>query len=187
MDEDETGGSNRSHGADELAGIFAFEGSFDWAPPKVIHAKVVSAEWDPVNEFTNPKGIPGSWSRYSLSVVNSGRIEVDIGTVVLEDTLPLDVQLFVGDLDGSGCPFEFIDGADTSGLAFSCATGIELLSTSPPCATADNFCPITDFTFANEWDSDDITDVRVTLDNAFVGSDGVSSPEFEIQYRVRLD
>lgn len=187
VDEDQTGGSDRSHGADETAGIFAFEGSFDWEAPEFVHGKTVSVEWDPVNGFVNPKTVPGHWARYSLNVVNSGRIEADSGTVILEDTLPFDVLLFVGDLDSSGCPFVFVDGTDSSGLSLDCAAGIELLSTSPPCASVDDYCLLGDFSFADDWDSSDITDVRVTLDNAFIGSDGSSSPEFEIQYRVRLD
>jgi len=187
VDEDETGGSNRSHGADEIAGIFAFEGSFDWEAPVFTHSKSSSAEWDPINNFVNPKSIPGAWTRYSLRVGNPGRIEADDGTVVLEDDVPTGVTLFVGDLGGGGCPFEFVDGSDTSGLTLDCASGVELSSTSPPCVSGDGFCPLSDFSFADDWDSGSVLGMRFTLSNAFVGSDGLTVPEFEIQYRVRLD
>ena len=187
VDEDETGGSSRSHGSSEMAGIFSFENSFHWELPRFEHAKTSEIESDPVNGVVNPKSLPGAQKIYSLTIGNPGRILADAGTVVINDEVPEKTTLFVGDLNGTGCPFEFIDGTDASGLALTCASGVELLSTAPPCVSPDNYCSISDFSFANDWDSSTITDFRIRMDNAFNSSDGSTSPEFTLRYRVRID
>ena len=187
IDEDQNTDTERSHGGTEEAGIFAFSDTFAWCPASFSHMKLGITEWDPINGFVDAKAIPGSQIIYTLSVSNLSRIEADEDLIELSDTLPPEVSLFVGDLNGSGCPFDLDDGSDPSGVSLTCSSGVQLLSSVPPCVSVDDYCPLSDFTFADDWDSADITAFRLQLDGIFLGSDGSTTPEVQIQYRVRIN
>jgi hypothetical protein len=77
---------------------------------------------DPVHGTSNPKSIPGAVRHYTLRLTNSGAGKVDSNTLVLSDPLPSTMELFVGDIDGTGPgagPVQFVDGSPASGLTFT--------------------------------------------------------------------
>lgn len=90
--------------------------------PSLSLTKLVSVISDPVNGTSNPKFIPGAVSAYTLRITNAGLGTVDNGTVLIRDTLPTQVELYVG--TGSTPPaatdllqgFGFTDGTPSSGL-----------------------------------------------------------------------
>lgn len=91
-------------------------------PPALVLQKNLLTVFDPINNTTNPKAIPGSWVDYTITASNTGTGDVDDGTTVITDPLPADVALFVGDLGSPGSgPVEFTDGvgAASSGLSYS--------------------------------------------------------------------
>ena len=97
---------------------------FNRATPDFVVTKSVEIERDPINEFTNPLGIPGAWAIYSIQVTNTGRGSADAGTIAIGDAIDAQTSLFTGDFDGLGAPFEFADGvgASTSGLSLNFGT-----------------------------------------------------------------
>ncbi|MEM6535842.1 MAG: hypothetical protein AAF613_09405 [Pseudomonadota bacterium] len=92
---------------------------FNGADPDFEVVKTVSVEWDPINDTTNPLGIPGSWAVYAVTVTNNGAGSVDAGSMRIGDSVDDKTTMFTGDFDGFGSPFRFTDGAgaDSSGLS----------------------------------------------------------------------
>lgn len=90
--------------------------------------KSVQTMYDPVNQFTNPKAIPGAYVQYSLTVSNPSNLSVTPDTVVLSDTIPANTSLIVSSLyqqlgyPNSRGPFQYVEGATPSGLAFNFAS-----------------------------------------------------------------
>ncbi|MDQ2701448.1 MAG: CshA/CshB family fibrillar adhesin-related protein [Pseudomonadota bacterium] len=82
--------------------------------------KTSSVHSDPVNGTSNPKAIPGAFVDYTLSILNPSSIAVDSDSIVVTDTLPPEVSLFVDDLGGPGTgPVVFLNGSPSSGLSFA--------------------------------------------------------------------
>lgn len=93
-------------------------------PPVILLQKNVLTIYDPINNTSNPKAIPGSWVDYTISTSNSGAGDVDDGTIFVTDPLPANVALFVGDLNGAGSgPVEFSDGTGAASSGLSLAFG----------------------------------------------------------------
>ena len=89
--------------------------------PALTISKNLSTVFDPYNDATNPKAIPGGWVDYTIAASNAGPGAADNDTFVISDPLPADVDLFVGDLGGGGSgPVEFTDGV---GAAWRPASG----------------------------------------------------------------
>ena len=65
--------------------------------------------------------LPGSEVDYTISLSNAGG-PPDAGSVTVVDSLPDDVELFTGDLDGSGEPVVFSDDASTPS-GWNCCSG----------------------------------------------------------------
>ena len=89
-------------------------------PANLVLQKSVLTVYDPVNNSSNPKAIPGSWVDYTLSATNSGSGSVDVDSLLIVEPVPANAALFVADLAGAGSgPVEFIDGsgAASSGLS----------------------------------------------------------------------
>lgn len=93
---------------------------------------------DPVNGTTNPKAIPGAIVRYSFQVQNSGPAAVDNNTLLIVDTLPL--QIIVG----SAAAPVFTQGSPTSGLTFNSATDVRYSNsaTKPATFAACGYTPV---------------------------------------------
>ena len=90
------------------------------AMPDLVLMKTSQVNSDPFNLTNNPKRIPGAYVHYTIRLTNAGSGTVDNNTVVITDQIPIDTELYVGDLGGTpaNSPVLFLDGpgAQTSGL-----------------------------------------------------------------------
>ena len=140
---------------------------------------------DPVNG-SNPKAIPNAIVEYTISVKNSGFGYADNNTLVINDPLPTNTSFFFGSPLN---PTTFIDGIIPSGLLFSF---INLASTADDIAFSNNGG--TSFITPNvDVSGFDITVppinfISINPKGTFKGSDdGVSTPSFEIKFRVKVE
>ncbi|MEO1472503.1 MAG: hypothetical protein AAFS03_00990 [Pseudomonadota bacterium] len=153
------------------------------AGPVFDVVKTVTPEWDPVNEFTNPYNIPGSWARYRIEVTNLGPSGADAGSITLGDTFDSDIDFFAGDLSGTGSPIIFTDGtgANQSGVSLSFTglgsgtDGVEFRNGANASIT-----PIADF-------DPDVRSIAVTFSGAMNAATGGAEPTFAIEFRVRVN
>lgn len=93
---------------------------------------------DPTNGTINPKAIPGAVVRYSILVRNTGPAAVDSNTVLIIDTLPLQIDV------GSAASPIFTQGSPTSGLTFNSGTDIRYsnAATRPASFAACSYTPL---------------------------------------------
>lgn len=156
-------------------------------PPDLVLQKALLTVYDPVNDTTNPKAIPGSWVDYTITASNSGAGSVDTETLVVTDPLPATVILFVGDLAGPGTgPVDFTDGTgpassgltlDFGGLA-DLGDDVEFSTDGSnwnyiPTPNADGFDPA-------------VTHIRVRPSGTFQGTSTATPTQFELRMRVRV-
>lgn len=115
-------------------------------------SKSATVVWDPVNDVTDPKAIPGAKVEYCLIVANSG--DSNASSVVISDNLPAEVTYVAGTLrvgvagDASSCTTatgaSATDSAlDSDGGSFATGgtngTGVVSFSTSTLVATTGVF------------------------------------------------
>jgi uncharacterized repeat protein (TIGR01451 family) len=86
--------------------------------PALVFLKTVQVIQDPVNGTTNPKYIPGADALYTLTVTNTGTGPADSNTLTIFDAIPLNTELFVGNLSG-GAPYGFTPGTSTLTCPFT--------------------------------------------------------------------
>jgi hypothetical protein len=155
-------------------------------PPAILLQKNLVTVYDPVNNTTNPKAIPGSWVDYTITTSNTAIGSVDDGTLVVTDPLPANVALYVGDLSGAGSgPVEFTNGsgAAASGLTYT-FSGLGDAGDDVEFSTdgvSYNYTPIPDadgFDFAVRY-------IRINPDGVFLGS-ATATPTFDLRIRVRV-
>ena len=137
---------------------------------------------DPINLSVNPKSIPGSNTDYTLTVRNTGDGKPDAETTIIRDTLPNELTLFTGDLNGSGSPFIFTDshcppttGTMTSNLTLDYPSDVLFKDVSGNVSS-----PSTDF-------DPSIRSFEITLSGTMNASAAGMIPCFTIDYRTRLD
>jgi hypothetical protein len=87
------------------------------APLTVAKASV--AFMDPINGTSNPKLIPGSYVAYGVTVTNPTSVAVDSNSIVIVDTTPANLQLYVGSVPGGSGPVLFQNGSPSSGLTYT--------------------------------------------------------------------
>lgn len=156
-------------------------------PPAILLQKNMLTVFDPINNTTNPKAIPGSWVDYTLSTSNSGAGDVDDDSLLVTDPLPANVALFVGDLSGAGSgPVEFIDGsgAAASGLGFTYG-GLADLSDDVEFSTdgiSYNYLPVPD---ADGFDTA-VRFIRIKPSGIFLGTLTATPTTFDLRIRVRV-
>jgi len=156
---------------------------FNRAQPDFTVAKSVEIERDPINDETNPLGIPGAWAIYAIQVTNSGRGSADAGTIAIGDVIDPQTSLFTGNFNGTGSPFEFVDGtgANSSGLSLNFTTlgdasdGVTFQNGSGTIIT-----PNGDFDPA-------VARFDLQFDGAMAGAVGGANPSFTIRYRVLIE
>lgn len=154
-------------------------------PPNIVLQKTVLTVFDPVNNTSNPKAIPGSWVEYTISAANSGSGNADAESLLISDPLPANTQLFVGDIVGAGSgPVEFIDGANASGLSLDYGG---LADQTDDVEFSVNgidysYVPVAD---ANGFDSS-VRFVRIRPSGTFAGALGATPTSFELRFRVRV-
>ena len=151
--------------------------------PEISVTQTVIAESDPVAPPTGPFAIPGGFARYLIRAENTGTGATDAASVIIRDRLSADTALFVGDLDGSGSPFVFIDGtgANSSGLSIDFGG---LSDPSDGVVFFDNannpISPVGPF-------DPNVAGFEISFDGAFNSSVSGSTPTFDVQYRVRIE
>lgn len=164
--------------------------------PSIALNKSINVITDPINGATNPKAIPGAELQYTINAVNSGRGKSDDGSIILQDEIPVNSELFVGDLTcpnrgpGTGVgPVCFIDGnnPNESGLTYNFVALDDL--TDGISFSIDG----TDFSY-EPVDSGDGYDaairyIRINPVGEYNNQPKNSSvePEFNFSYQVRLN
>jgi trimeric autotransporter adhesin len=154
-------------------------GSFSVVLPALSVQKVSSVLSDPINAASNPKRIPGSVVRYTITVTNTGEGAIDASTLVIADPLPSDVELCVAPICG-GVP-AFTDGAPSSALSFTYASNATYSSaltggapySYTPAPTAEGYDP-------------NIRGIRIAPTGSMAGATNTGAPSFSIRFNVRL-
>jgi uncharacterized repeat protein (TIGR01451 family) len=149
----------------------------------LIFKKTVSVTNDPINGTTNPKNIPGANVLYNLRVTNTGAGGVDNNTVVITDSIPVNTELFVGDLGvaGSG-PIEFLQGTPTSNLTWTYIALSNLtddVDFSNDGGISWNYVPTASY-------DPSVTTLRLNPKGAMAAASGGNNPYFELHFRVRI-
>jgi len=154
------------------------------ALPDIVILKSAQTIDDPVNGSTNPKAIPGASVLYTITTTNQGPGTADANTVIINDPIPANTELFVGDLD-AGSPVAFIDGSPGSALVMnftSLASTTDDIEFSSDGGISYNYTPVPD---ADDFDAS-ITHIRITPSGTFAASDGTNHPGFTIRFKVRV-
>lgn len=167
--------------------------------PNITLTKSIEVINDPINgplsAGNKPKAIPGAELLYNIHAVNSGRGKSDNNSIVLQDEIPMDSELYIGDLtclnrgpgNGAGpvC-FEDGTGSNQSDLSFD-FLGLDSLSDHISFSQDG-----TDFTYEPK-DSGDGYDstiryLRISPAGIYKNSDkaGSYTPEFNFSYQVKL-
>lgn len=156
--------------------------------PNITLAKSSFVLNDPINGTSNPKAIPGAEVVYQLLVSNTGTGSPDADTIIIDEEIPADSPLFVGNFDATG-PVKFIDGSspDESGLTFNYQS---LQAANDDIAFSNNqgasftYQPSPD---AHGYDSN-VTHIRFMPKGLLRSADSSlsSEPEFSFQYKVRV-
>lgn len=150
--------------------------------PSLVNLKSVAIVSDPVNGTSNPKFIPGAIADYTLRVTNTGQGSVGFDALVLEDPIPTNTELFVGDLGAaSSGPVAFTNGSPSSALTWNYSSLLPI--------------PVDDLFFYNgtTWDyqpsgtyDPTVTRIRLSPKGRMAADTGSGSPYFEVRFRVRV-
>ena len=123
--------------------------------------------------------LPRTSSALACRVTNEGSGTVDAATLVITDSLPTDMALFV-DTSGDD-PIVFTDGAIASGLTFTYATDVTFSNqggggppfTYPPVPDATGFDPA-------------VTGFRIAPAGTMNAASGGNNPSFDLQFQLRV-
>jgi trimeric autotransporter adhesin len=154
-------------------------GAFNVVSPALTIQKISEVIADPVNSGTNPKRIPGSVQRYTLTITNTGPGTIDASSLVITDPLPADVELCIA--PACGGVIAFANGATPSGLTFNYATNVSYSSTGSggaPFGYSPSAAP-------DGYDAS-IRGIRITPTGAMNGTTGGSNPSFTLRFFVRV-
>ena len=134
---------------------------------------------DPVNATTNPKRIPGAFVDYTIAAANPAGGAIDGNTVIITDKIPVQTELFVGNVGASG-PVAFTDGLPSSGLTYTfgtLASGADDVEFSADGGATWAYAPTAN---ANGVDPA-VTDIRIRPKGSFN-----SATSFQLRFRVRV-
>jgi hypothetical protein len=175
------GWSARVTGVEGTEGVVTHQraGGFVVLPnlPALRVTKTLDAISDPVNGSAGPLQIPGSITRYRVSVANSGPGTVDASTLVIADVLAAGAELVVA----GGPAVQFTDGPVPSGLGFDFATDVTF-SSQPGGGAPYNYTPIAN---GNGVDPA-VTGLRIAPSGAMAAASGANEPSFSVEFRVRV-
>ncbi|MCB2055916.1 MAG: DNRLRE domain-containing protein [Geminicoccaceae bacterium] len=150
-------------------------------------SRTLTVESDPIDGASNPHAIPGAHVLHRVTVVNDGVGSPTVDTVTVEEAVPAETALFVGDLGGGGSgPVLFVDGAPSSGLTYSftaLASGADDVEFSDDGGVTWSYVPIPD---AQGFDPG-VTAFRVRPRGTLAPESGGSSPSFRLDFRVKVD
>ncbi|MBC7983956.1 MAG: DUF11 domain-containing protein [Candidatus Obscuribacterales bacterium] len=147
--------------------------------PTLQISKISEVLSDPVNGVTNPKRIPNSLLRFTITVTNTGPGGIDASSLALTDVMPANTSMYVD--TSLGDPVEFIDGTTASGLSFNYASNVNYSSAGGGGAPF-TYTPAAD---ANGVDIS-VTGLRVAPTGAMPGASGLNQPSFTLRFRVRV-
>jgi uncharacterized repeat protein (TIGR01451 family) len=154
-------------------------GGFEVVLPALAVQKISTVLTDPMNGATNPKRIPGSVLRYTITVTNAGAGSIDASSLAIADPLPSDVELCVAVTCGG--VLAFVDGTPSSALTFTYATNTTFSS------TVTGGAPYTYTPAPNPEGYDaNIRGIRIAPGGAMAGVAGSGSPSFSIRFNVRV-
>jgi len=192
IDEDSNDG-NRRHGVGENASFFAFSGVFEWATSELSMASDIDVEWDTINEYVNPKALPGAWVRYTLDINNEGAAAPDSDSIAISQVVPDNTELYVGNLMDVGDQTD--TGADTGGGAIqffdTLNSGLSLAADNISFTISGISYLYSQLSIPSDGFHSSIESFTITPSGQFTDNDDTDStqdgvPSFQLQYRVRL-
>ena len=164
--------------------------------PSIALTKSITVINDPINgsidDGANPKAIPGAELLYTINAINSGRGKSDDGSLILQDEIPVNSDLYVGTITCSGTdlgPVCFKEGTTPH------ESGLDYVYLSLTDASDDLFFSTdgSDFTY-EPVDSGDGYDpairyIRIAPANELNNApkDASAQPEFNFYYQIRLN
>ena len=148
--------------------------------PDITSVKYVSAVAD--STAATPAGadkaLPGALITYTIAVTNSGNASADTGSVVVRDTIPSTVWMYIG--TGAASPVTFNQGTTSLNYSYtslaSTTDDLGFTSESVP-SPAYTYTPVPD---AQGYDGA-VTGFRIDPEGTFGGSTG-----FNVTYQVRV-
>jgi hypothetical protein len=152
--------------------------------PVLTVTRSTQAIFDPINNTTNPKSIPGGIVLNTSITSNSGDGSVDANTFVITEAIPGNTALRVVDFDGvTAGPVQFSDGSPASGLTYSF---IALGNTSDDVSfSSDNGAS---FTYTPSPDANGVdlavTNIRITPQATFLGNTGSGDPAASFAFKT---
>lgn len=156
------------------------------AGPSLLITKLVTTVSDPVNVATNPKSIPGAVKQYVLQVTNQGAGAVDNNSVLIVDKIPANTRLILTDIGAPGSgPVAFTNGSPSSALTWTYTAlnnPADDLEFSIDGGVTWTYVPVPDVTGVDAA----VTDIRMRPKGLMPGQ-GVGSPNFQLQFRVRVN
>ena len=154
-------------GNDESGGYDNFEVLAFGPPPQLTGSKTVEV-------VGGGFAVPGAEVDYRIDITNAGGA-ADAGTLVVTDILPPEVELFTGDLDGSGSAVAFTDASAPASGYVCCATGEVEFSATVSGAPVWGYVPATPY-------DPDVTRLRITPSGT--PRDAVGNP-VSLGFRIR--
>ncbi|HEX8512125.1 MAG TPA: hypothetical protein VF688_03370, partial [Allosphingosinicella sp.] len=112
------GGLTGSYGTVAVASLDPASATIQVSAPLTI-VKSSLAYSDPLNNTANPKLIPGSYVHYTVTVANPGGLPVTSGTILITDSTPANLSLYVANLPGATGPLVFAAGSSGATYTFS--------------------------------------------------------------------
>ena len=167
--------------------------------PNITLNKSVKVSSDPINGTANPKAIPEAEILYTIKAINTGRGKSDDGSIILEDEIPENSELYISHLscdnldpeltltNNNNGPVCFLTGTtpNESGLSLNFAS-IKDNNDDVWFAQADK-----DFSYEPDDSSDydsAIRYIRVKLDGEFnnQAKGSTDEPKFGLTYKVKI-
>ena len=152
--------------------------------PVLTITRSTQAIFDPINNTTNPKSIPGGIVLNTAITSNSGDGPVDADSFIITETIPANTALRVADFDGlTAGPVQFSDGSPASGLTYSF---VALGNTGDDVSfSSDNGAS---FTYTPSPDANGVdlavTHIRISPQATFLGNTGSGDPSASFAFKT---
>lgn len=146
------------------------------AHPELSLQKTISTIYDPFNNISNPKAIPGSVLEYTVTGRNAGDAPADNNSIVITDLISENTRLCVADVDNCLAPY-FTDGTPSSGLSLT------TINYSNNNASSFAYSVVAD---AGGTDSN-VTNFQATTTGSFLPLTGGNATNFSINFRVLVE
>ncbi|MCF6191192.1 MAG: hypothetical protein L3J51_12000 [Cocleimonas sp.] len=151
-------------------------GKTNTAKPEINLAKSVLTIYDPYNGASNPKAIPGAVLEYIITAKNEGALAADNNSIVITDAIPANTKVCVTVLGDCKAPY-FVNGSPSSGLSLAS------IAYSNDGGTTYAYTPSAD----SEGSDSNVTNIRASMNGAFLPKTGATAPDFQIKFRVVVE